>query len=158
MKRSLLSLIVVLILVVSSCCFSSCSKSEPSPEAEQLESEMQESYTNDDFENPAYDNEQEGAVVQEKASDVDTFIGNWDARSDRAKYLYGNINLSIREDGTWKGNITDEDFSGKWEYNGTGITLSSEIINCDLFQATDGSIMFKDHDDPDVLLVLDRVE
>lgn len=158
MKKTHFTLIGVLILALFLCCFSSCSKDEPTPEAEQSEQQMEESHENDDFENPAYDNEEDGAVVKEQASDVSTFIGNWEARSDRAKYLYGNIDLSIKEDGTWTGNLTDEDFSGKWEYNGTGITLSSEIINCDLFQATDGSMMFRDHDDTDVLLVLDRVE
>ena len=43
---------------------------------------------------------------------------------------------------------------GKWEYNGTGITMSSEIINADLFYASDGALMYRDHDDPEDLIAL----
>jgi uncharacterized protein YfaT (DUF1175 family) len=107
-----------------------------------------------DLENPAFANEEEGADVQEVASDDSTFIGKWEATSDRAQYLYGNINLTISKDGTWSGNLTGEDFSGKWKYNGSCITISSELVKADLFKAKDGTIMFRDHDTPEDLIVL----
>lgn len=109
-----------------------------------------------DFENPDYDNEREDAEVTEQAKAEDAFYGDWVANSNRAHYLYGNINFSIKSDGTWTGNVTEEDYSGTWKYNGTGITLSSDFINCDLYFAQDGQLMFKDHDYPDDLVVLSK--
>lgn len=109
-----------------------------------------------DIENPVYNNEQEGEIVKEKKADEKDFYGKWEASSDRAEYLYGNLNFTIRPDHTWKANISEEDFSGTWDYNGTGITLSSDLVNCELFYAQDGSLMFRDLDSPDILLVLTK--
>ena len=109
-----------------------------------------------DYENPAYDNEQEDAVVNETTADENAFYGKWVANSNRAHYLYGNINLDIKEDGSWTGNITEEDYSGTWSYNGEYITLESELVNCDLFFAEDGQLMFRDHTFPEDLVVLSK--
>ncbi len=152
MKRLISLLSIAIMLFSSACALSACSQGGPTPESQQLESQM-ESGSND-LENPAYANEEEGADVQEVASDDSTFIGKWEAPSDRAEYLYGNINLTISKDGTWSGNLTGEDFSGKWKYNGSCITISSELVNADLFKAKDGTIMFRDHDTPEDLIVL----
>lgn len=109
-----------------------------------------------DFDDPTYDNEMEDAVVTEQAAKEDAFYGDWVANSNRAHYLYGNINFSIKSDKTWTGNVTEEDYSGTWSYNGTGITLSSDFINCDLYFAQDGQLMFRDHDYPEDLIVLSK--
>ncbi len=109
-----------------------------------------------DFDNPAYDNEMEDAEVKETNAAEDAFYGKWTATSNRAHYLYGNIDLEIKNDGSWTGNITEEDYSGTWSYNGEYITLESDLVNCDLFFAEDGQLMFRDHTFPDDLVVLTK--
>ena len=109
---------------------------------------------NTDFDNPLYDKEIEGAEITETTKPESAFIGKWKAGSDRAEYLYGNINLNIMPDGKWTGNITEEKYSGTWKYNGKGITLNSELVNCDLFYDSSGVMMFRDHDYPEDMLVL----
>ena len=113
-----------------------------------------EPVTEDD---PTYNNEGEDATYKEVKAKEDDFIGKWEAASDKAAYLYGNINLQINKGGTWKGNITDEDFNGTWKYNGTGITINSEIFNADLFFTDDGVLNIRDQDYPEDILVLTRV-
>lgn len=152
-------LVVTMISLLSACAgpgsedISPSSGDDAKSQAKELEEELE---GDSDIENPVYNNEQDGAEIRETKADVAKFYGNWEASSDKAKYLYGNLNLKINKDGTWSGNITEEDFSGKWATNGTGITLSSEIINCDLFYTEDGSLMFRDHDFPEDPLVLTK--
>ena len=66
--------------------------------------------------------------------------------------MFGNVDLVINEDGTWTGNIVEEDFSGTWEYvdSSLNITSSDNLIKWNLFYVEDGSLMFKDLDDPDL--------
>ena len=109
-----------------------------------------------DFDNPEYANEQEGAVVNEKAAAESDFIGKWSANSNHAHYLYGNIDLEIKEGGKWSGNITEDDYEGTWTYNDKYITLESKLVNCDLFFAEDGQLMFRDHSFPEDLVVLSK--
>ena len=60
----------------------------------------------------SFDEEEEGAdIVKVEAPDED-FYGTWTATSGMALYLYGNIDITIKEGGTWSGNITEEDMSG----------------------------------------------
>ena len=158
MTRTRYISLLILILSIAVCSFTACSmfggsEEEPAPSGGSgTEAASEEEDT--DFDHPEYANEQEEADVKEKKSPPEDFVGRWTAKSDRAEYLYGNIDLTISESGKWSGNITEEDFSGDWEYNGTGITLSSDIINADLFFATDGVLMFRDADNPEILIAL----
>lgn len=169
MKNTFRILLALFLMTAMMCVLPACSffglddgegsSSGSSADKQELEAELEsELGETSDIENPTYKNEQDGAVVKEKKSDEKDFYGNWEAASDRAEYLYGNLNISIRPDHTWKANITDEDFNGTWDYNGTGITISSEIINADLFYADDGALMFKDHDYPLDMLVLTKAK
>lgn len=153
MKNKIVSVVLVVSVVFSASALVSCSKEE-SYEAENLKRQMK--IENNDLENPAYENEEDGVVLSPKKHNEEDFVGNWKAPSDRAEYLYGNVNLRINEDGTWSGNITEESFQGRWKYNGTGITIrdSEGIINWELFYDADGTLMFKDRDEPEDPLVL----
>ena len=93
----------------------SCKKDEEEStvESEMLKREMQ--IEDNDFEDPAFENEADGAEVVTMPHDEKDFIGAWQAPSEQAKYLWGNINLRIKEDGTWTGNITEESFHGRWK-------------------------------------------
>lgn len=159
MKKTKYIALLALIISVAICSFTACSLFGSSDDEDVADTGSNEIITEDesedtDFDHPEYANEQEEAVVKEKKSPVDSFYGSWTAKSDRAEYLYGNIDLTINKNGTWSGNVTEEEFNGKWEYNGTGITISSDIINADLFFASDGVLMFRDHDDPEDLIAL----
>ena len=88
---------------------------------------------------------------------LQTYISNKKISADY--YLYGNINLRINSDGTWTGNITEEDFEGKWKENGTGISIRDKenIINFELYYAKDGATLLKDLAEPEDAIVLKRV-
>ena len=160
MKKSVIISTLIVILTIALCGFTSCSvfdedevvPGDGSGHAVQEEDEEEEEDT--DFDHPEYDNEQDGATVKEKKKPEDAFYGSWTAKSDHAEFLYGNIDLTIQKGGTWIGNITEEKFNGQWKYNGTGITISSEFVNADLFFADDGVLMFRDHDSPEALIAL----
>lgn len=113
-----------------------------------------------DLENPAYVNEQEGVEVKEAAVSPESFIGRWAAGSDRASYLYGNVNLTVRAGGSWTGNITEGDYNGTWKYNGKGITLvgteegTGAEFTFEMFSDDEGVIMFREPNLPDDVLVL----
>lgn len=159
MKKFRLITLLVIILSLSLCIFTACSKDDDNEDMEASgadfpsSSDVQED-DDYDYDHPEYANEDEEAVVTEQKSAQEKFYGKWIAKSDRAEYLYGNIEITINPNGTWTGNITDENHNGKWKYNGTGLTLASEWINCDLFFAQDGNLMFRDKDAPEDLIVL----
>ena len=160
-KSSFLLLLTLMLCMLPACSlFGGGSASSGDSGGDTADPAELEAQLNDvpDLENPIYDNEQEGAEVREKKADVKDFYGKWVADSDRAAYLYGNLNIMIRPDYTWKANISEEDFTGKWEYNGTGITLTNEFITYDLFYAQDGTLMFRDHEIPDDMLVLTKAD
>ena len=149
MNKKLLSVFLILLLSLSAFAFTSCSLFGG-------EDERDDSYSTEetlpDLDDPALVNEEDGAEPVTVTHDEEDFVGKWSATSEHAQFLFGNVDLKINEDGTWSGNITEEKFSGKWHYNGTGITIKDNggLINFNLFFVQDGTLMFKDNDDPDM--------
>ena len=150
-----------MILVLAIASMSSCHKKEEEPETpesaelrKQIESEKQR--TDNDFDKPEYRNEEEGRKLVTIPHDEEDYVGIWDATSDYAQYLYGNVNIRINEDHTWSGNITGEDFRGKWRHNGSFVIIKDgdDIINWKLYFVTDGSLMFTNLDKPEIALTL----
>lgn len=121
-------------------------------------SEASENIDFKDFDDPELENEADGAEPIMKPHKEEDFYGKWSATSDHAQYLFGNVDLSIRDDGTWVGNITEEAYSGKWKYDGSEINLrdTEGYINWKMYFVEDGAMMFKDMDDPEVALVLKK--
>lgn len=160
MKKRILSLALIFALIFSSMVLASCKKGEE--EEATSEADFEEIYEeeldtdSEEFEDmdsdPAYENEMDGAEPVMVAHEEKDFYGTWSARSERAHYVFGNVDLVINEDGTWTGNIVEEDFSGTWEYvdSSLNITSSDNLIKWNLFYVEDGSLMFKDLDDPDL--------
>lgn len=109
-----------------------------------------------DFDDPAYRNEEDGAEVKEVQRDEKDFIGSWSATSERAKYNFGNVDLTIKEDHTWAGNIIEDNYRGRWDYKGGVIEIkdSEGLIDYELFYASDGTLMFRDLEDPEFVYVL----
>lgn len=162
MKKRITALFLIFALVLSVMAMTACSKDSSDDEEYEdafLESQMDPDYENDnDFDQPKYDSEGDGAEVVKVNHDVQDFIGLWDATSHRSAYMYGNVALNIKEDGTWKGNITEEDFHGKWKYeNGEVVIKDSEgIIDFTLFYNSDGYMMFKNNEEPEDAFVLEK--
>lgn len=87
---------------------------------------------------------QEDLEGAEKASedgvikiDVPTrnFMGTWTAESAKAEYLFGNLTITLNDDNTWTGVVTDENLYGTWEEKDFGVHLYDEVElwECDLF-------------------------
>lgn len=98
----------------------------------------------------SFDEEEEGAdIVKVEAPDED-FYGTWTATSGMALYLYGNIDITIKEGGTWSGNITEEDMSGTWTREGTDLHVVSDDGDIDfLFAFTEGGNLVMQRDTAD---------
>lgn len=97
-----------------------------------------------------FDEEEEDAdIVKVEAPDED-FYGTWTATSGMALYLYGNIDITIKEGGTWSGNITEEDMSGTWTREGTDLHVVSDDGDIDfLFAFTEGGNLVMQRDTAD---------
>lgn len=112
--------------------------------------EMQDGSDMEDFDDEDYDNgivfeeESEDAVLNFKPSKREDFYGSWEATSGQAMYLYGNADITIKENGTWKGNLADEDVSGTWEFDGTAVKLSSDLYNASLSFTEDGKLIMQE--------------
>ena len=161
MKKRITAMLLIFALILSVMAMTACKKdsSDETTGDAFLESQMDPDYEEEsDFDQPKYDSEGDGAEVVKEDHDVLDFIGLWDATSHRSAYIYGNVSLNIREDGTWKGNITEEDFHGKWTYdNGEIVIKDSEgIIDFTLFYNSDGYLMFKNNEEPEDAFVLEK--
>lgn len=166
MRKKIISVLLIALLLLSSMVFAACKKSAEEEETETIDIDeiMEEEMEEDDFEvddsdDPAYDNEADGVELVEVGHQQEDFYGNWSAKSQLAHHLFGNADFTINEDGTWKGNIVDEDFQGKWTYENEALYIKSDdnLINYKLFYVEDGSLMFQDQDNPDmVALVLKK--
>ena len=94
---------------------------------------------------PVYDEEAEDAKLHfRQASDLE-YIGSWTADSGSAIYNYGNVDLTIRPGGFWKGNIADEDFSGKWQLEKGKLILSSDYFNAELGFTDEGKLIMQEN-------------
>ena len=169
MRKKIISVLLIALLLLSSMMMlASCKKSaeeeEEAVETVDMDEILDEEAAEDDFEasdsdDPAYDNEADGAEPILAAHAQEDFYGSWSAESQLAHHLFGNADFTINEDGTWTGNIVDEDFQGNWTYDGEAINIKSDdkLINYKLFFVEDGSLMFQDQDNPDmVALVLKK--
>ena len=111
-----------------------------------------------DFDDPAYLNEDDGAEPLTVTHEEADFYGNWEGTSERVAYLFGNVNLSIREDGTWKGNVTETDLKGKWKYDGKQIIIKDTegLVYWRLYYTSDGNLLFEDLEDQGYSFVLKK--
>ena len=161
MRKKIISLLLIASLLLSCMALAACKKSAEEDEektasvdidelAEDVESE--DDYVDPNPDDPAYENELDGAEPVMTAHDEKDFYGKWSATSEHAHYVFGNVDLVIGDDGTWSGNIVEEEFNGTWEYKDSSlyITSSDNLIKWNLFFVEDGSLMFKDLDDPDL--------
>ena len=156
MKEYMKKFICIMLVAAMSIFLISCGSKAPAEEPAEDDSEI----TMDDIEKMAesedenydngivFDEEMDGAEITTQKKSVEDFVGSWEATSGQAKYQYGNVDFTINADGTWTGNITEEDFEGKWEESGDGIRLKSDIFECTL-AFTDKGVLVMQYDPED---------
>ena len=100
---------------------------------------------------------EDAEIVAREASD-DEFYGSWTAPSEKAEYLYGNIDLTIKSNRTWKGNVTNISLKGTWEPYEGGIHIKDKegLINWKLYFTDDNVMLMEDLDDPGNPIVLKK--
>jgi len=106
--------------------------------------EMAES-EEEDYDNGIYfDEEEDGAEVVTAKKDPSAFVGKWKATSGQSMYQFGNVDIEVKADGTWSGNISDEDLKGSWKEEGDGIYLTSDLFEFSL-TFTDNDVLVMQH-------------
>lgn len=152
-KYMIFIIALIAVLAASSAMFAGCSKdkgdkADNEVETEDVESPEDEDYDDDSFENGiVYDEEEEDADIVKVDKPESDFYGEWTATSDMAKYLYGNIDITIEEGGKWKGNITETDFTGTWTKDGTDVHVVSDDGDIDfLFAFTENGTLVMQRD------------
>lgn len=92
-----------------------------------------------------FDEEIEGAEISINKVSVDKFFGSWTATSEQSQYMLGNVDVTVKKDGSWHGNIADEVLSGKWKECEDGIYLTSDLFNFTLSYTKKGTLIMQ-HD------------
>lgn len=155
----IIAIVVVLIAALAGFLIYNNSKKNDKPELTSA-NEMPADYDPlNDQDNTNYDNgiefeeEGEGADLQFKKADESDFYGTWEATSGNAMYLYGNVEITIKKGGKWTGNIAEEDLEGEWTYDGTTMSLTSELYNATLSFTQDGKLVMQEDRDEDGNLI-----
>ena len=108
-----------------------------------------------DYGNINYAEESEGADIKKVKTEISKFYGTWEAKSAMSKYLYGNIEVTIKDNGTWTGNITDEKLQGRWTNKGNYIRMHNDLFSFNLAYSDSGKLLFiDDENEEDINIVL----
>ena len=78
------------------------------------------------------------------AQNIEMFYGDWQTTSDHAEYLFGNIYLTINEDGTWSGTIAETPLDGKWKAKGLGLYCKCDLIDFTLTFTDSGALLYQE--------------
>ena len=100
----------------------------------------------------AFEEEDDEAVLEKVAVDVSDYYGEWEATSDMALYLYGSIDITVKENGTWEGEVTGEPLGGTWEDMGDHLHMNdtkAELFSFDLAFDKSGKLILIDTDSED---------
>lgn len=147
--KKYLSLILIISLFIS--LLPACSKENKESEPSEITTEE----LLDDAFISQLEDEDENAKLKTKKVEDSFFYGTWTATSEKATYMYGNVTITINENGTWDGNITEEDIHGKWEHKGKGLRLTSDVIPFNLVYSSNNNVILQETDDA-VRVVLTR--
>lgn len=110
----------------------------------------------------SYDQELEGSEIERVRTEPSQFVGKWTITSDRAIYMYGNLDLVVNSNGSWAAKVTDEKLGGTWKDEGDHIHLddtSSLDFDMDLaFDKSGALILTEPHENGDINTVLSKAE
>lgn len=137
MKKSRILVTVTLVIILSFSCLliTSCGNKEPDDNGKQNKT---------DYSEMTPEEPEKKAIELNKSEE--NFYGTWEATSDNAEMLYGHLNITINEDGTFDADVTDEIFSGTWEKIDGGIEYHSELMNGQLFYGKKCKMVIEDSD------------
>lgn len=96
-----------------------------------------------------FEEEDDSAVIEKVNSKASDYFGEWEATSDMALYLYGNVDITVRDDGTWDADITEEPLGGTWEDKGDHLHLNDTkagLFSFDLAFEKGGKLIMIDTD------------
>ena len=146
MKRKYISLLLVLMMVFT--LFAACSKKDESakPSGDVYESAEGLVDENGDLVEQSgngieFKEEDDDAHLAFVGKDVEDYVGSWTATSDKAIYLYGNLDVTVNADGTWTGNVTGENIGGKWEQVGDRLHMDNELFSFDMAYESSGKMI-----------------
>lgn len=169
-RKTILTAILTALIMMTGVCFSGCDLFSVKDDGEDIEAnedlevpgdagvaedEYSEIVDPDDPTTKNYDNgitykeEAAGAKLEIVKADPEDFVGSWEAKSGDAHYLFGNLDLTIKENGRWTANITDEDLRGTWKEKNGGIYLEGNVLNAQLNFTKDKKLLFLYHPDED---------
>ncbi len=155
MKNALKYFVVMMLALTMALSFSACAKTEAtSEEPADNETSTEEMQMFDDVEEIddsaytdngiAFEEEEDGAELTFREATAEDFVGSWSSTSGHSAYLYGNCDLVIADNGTWTGNVAEEELSGTWEMNGSSMVLSNEIFTAILSFTEDGKLIMQE--------------
>lgn len=93
----------------------------------------------------------------------ESFYGTWVSNSADTENLYGNLEITILENGTFKANITGENLKGTWKKIDGGIEYKNEYISGKIYYGPTCIMTFEEftedgESDEDIEVVLTKKE
>lgn len=93
--------------------------------------------------------------------DPENFYGTWISTSADAENLYGTLEITIKEDGTFNADITDMKMSGSWKKIDGGIAFSNDLISGEIYYGPTCVMTFREYtedgeDDETIEVVLKK--
>lgn len=163
----LLSLLLASSMVFAGCFGDSDSAGGGPEKIGSDDSEMNEEDVDDiiskDYDNGiVFDEEMEGYEIKVEKTPPTEFIGSWEATSGNAHYLLGNMDIKIKADGTWEGNVVGDNLSGTWTEKDGGINIkcndSSINFGGQMLFTPDGTLIysyypFEDSEEPNNIVL-----
>lgn len=149
MKTSLRKILCMILAVTMILLLAGCKKNAEQNTDSEGEVSMEEiadvqAEGTEDYDNGIYfDEEADGAEIVAKKKSSDEFVGSWKATSGQSIYQYGNVDIEVKEDGTWSGNVSREPLTGKWSETNEGLHLTSDLFDCDLMFTEDNVLVMR---------------
>ncbi|MBR3124358.1 MAG: hypothetical protein IKF42_02875 [Mogibacterium sp.] len=148
MKKKYISLLLIFMLafVMFTACSKKSDETANAPSGEVYESaeglvDEEGNLVEPETNGISFAEEDENAKIKIVEKDPSEFYGSWTATSDKAIYLYGNIDITVNPDGTWTGDITGEKLGGKWEQVGDHLHMEDPLFSFDLAYEASGKLL-----------------
>ena len=129
----------------------SITEEDPTNMTEDIQDELLEEQ--DEGTGIGFEEESDEAVVTIVEKEKASYFGTWTATSDMAHYLYGDIEVTVKENGTWSAVITGEPTGGTWKEVGDHLHMDDggQLLSFDLAFSDNGNLVMIDTDSDDVV-------
>ena len=151
MKISLRKMLCLILAVTMLLLLTGCKKKAEPAETASEESEItmedimeKQGENKEDYDNGIFfEEELDGATITAAKKTSDNFLGSWTATSGQSIYQYGNVDIEVKEGGTWSGNVSNEPLNGKWSETDEGLHLTSDLFDCELMFTEDDVLVMR---------------